>query len=406
MDVRIIISRLLEEHDCVILPGYGGFIGNYAPARIDPVSHTFVPPSKKILFNINLKQNDGLLCNRLVTDEGISYADALALVNEMVTNIRHNVKSGKSFIIPEVGRLFAGREGTLQFEQAKDHNLLPDAFGLQSFVSPPVSRNSYSDRFEKVLVPQQRDISAPRKQFPRSLKWAAMLAIPIGAAAIIGITQYDKLRNPSVNNAGILSSVFSRFSASSLVDKKEAPAHGPEINYDFGAIPSMFSEPAPSSVPVARPSTDPDMDMLVNSAKQTADRISDNNSLTGNTKKENPLMVPDIDEKSLTSFSETHAPEIHASATHASVTHASESQAVISNSEGIAIIIGAFKVRENALKCVQDATSKGLNAGIYDRSRTGLYRVAISSTSNHKSAESLLSEARSNGFSGAWLLAK
>ena len=391
MDVRVTISRLLEEHDCVILPGYGGFIGNYAPARIDPVSHSFVPPSKKILFNINLKQNDGLLCNRLVTDEGVSYDDALALVNELVTTIRHNLKSGKSFIIPEVGRLFAGREGTLQFEQAKDHNLLPDAFGLLTFVSPPVSRNSYSDRFEKVLVPQQRDISAPKRQFPRSLKWAAMLAIPIGAAAIIGITQYDKLRNPSVNNAGILSSVFSRFSASSLVEKKEAPAYGPEINYDFGAIPSIFSDPDPSSAPATRPSTDPDMDMLVNSAKHAADQISDNNTITRDTKKENPLIVPDVDEKTLTRYSETAS---------------SESSEVIHKSDGFAIIIGAFKIRENALKCVQDAISKGLNAGIYDRSRSGLYRVALTTTNKQKQAESLLSEARSKGFSGAWLLAK
>ena len=391
MDVRVTISRLLEEHDCVILPGYGGFIGNYAPARIDPVSHSFVPPSKKILFNINLKQNDGLLCNRLVTDEGVSYDDALALVNELVTTIRHNLKSGKSFIIPEVGRLFAGREGTLQFEQAKDHNLLPDAFGLLTFVSPPVSRNSYSDRFEKVLVPQQRDISAPKRQFPRSLKWAAMLAIPIGAAAIIGITQYDKLRNPSVNNAGILSSVFSRFSASSLVEKKEAPAHGPEINYDFGAIPSIFSDPDPSSAPATRPSMDPDMDMLVNSAKHAADQISDNNTITRDTKKENPLIVPDVDEKTLTRYSETAS---------------SESSEVIHKSDGFAIIIGAFKIRENALKCVQDAISKGLNAGIYDRSRSGLYRVALTTTNKQKQAESLLSEARSKGFSGAWLLAK
>ena len=391
MDVRVTISRLLEEHDCVILPGYGGFIGNYAPARIDPVSHSFVPPSKKILFNINLKQNDGLLCNRLVTDEGVSYDDALALVNELVTTIRHNLKSGMSFIIPEVGRLFAGREGTLQFEQAKDHNLLLDAFGLLTFVSPPVSRNSYSDRFEKVLVPQQRDISAPKRQFPRSLKWAAMLAIPIGAAAIIGITQYDKLRNPSVNNAGILSSVFSRFSASSLVEKKEAPAYGPEINYDFGAIPSIFSDPDPSSAPATRPSMDPDMDMLVNSAKHAADQISDNNTITRDTKKENPLIVPDVDEKTLTRYSETAS---------------SESSEVIHKSDGFAIIIGAFKIRENALKCVQDAISKGLNAGIYDRSRSGLYRVALTTTNKQKQAESLLSEARSKGFSGAWLLAK
>ena len=391
MDVRVIIARLLEEHDCVILPGYGGFIGNYAPARIDPVSHSFIPPSKKILFNINLKQNDGLLCNRLVTDEGVSYADALALVNELVTSIRHTVKSGKSFIIPEVGRLFAGREGTLQFEQAKDYNLLPDAFGLQTFISPPVNRNSYSARFEQAIVPQQRDISAPKRQFPRSLKWAAMLAIPIGAAAIIGITQYDKLRNPSVNNAGILSSVFTRFSASSLDEKKEAPARGPEINYDFGAIPSIFSEPEPSAAKSAKPANEPQVDIMEDAVKKPADRISENNTITQNREKNAPLIVPDIEEKSLTSYSETSSSTV------------SEK---IKKTDNFAIIIGAFKVRENAMKCVEDAVSKGLNAGIFDRSRTGLYRVALTTTNKQSEAENLLSDARAKGFSGAWLLAK
>lgn len=391
MDVRMIISRLLEEHDCVILPGYGGFIGNYAPARIDPVSHSFIPPSKKILFNINLKQNDGLLCNRLVTDAGVSYADALVLVNELVNGISHSLKSGKSFSIPEVGRLFAGREGTIQFEQAKDHNLLPDAFGLHTFVSPPVSRNSYSDRFEKVLLPRLKDSSAQRRQFPRSLKWAAMLAIPIGAAAIIGITQYDKLRNPSINNAGILSSVFSRFSASSLVEKKEAPAHGPEINYDFGAIPSVFNDPAPSSDPSTSSSNDPDMDMLVNSTRQAADQISENNTITSDSKKGNPLFVPDVDEKSPARYTETNS---------------SEGSGEIRSKDNFAIIIGAFKIHENALKCIQDANSRGMNAGIYDRTRTGLYRVALTTTNWKKEAKGLLNDARNKGFSGAWLLAK
>lgn len=391
MDVRIKIARLLEEHDCVILSGFGGFIGNYVPARIDPVSHTFVPPSKKILFNINLQQNDGLLCNRIVTDEGVSYADALALVNELVTTIKLHLKSGKSFIIPEVGRLFSGREGTLQFEQQKDSNLLPDAFGLQTFVSPPVSRNSYTDRFEKVLVTQQRDVSVPRRQFPRSLKWAAMLAIPIGAAAIIGITQYDKLRNPSVNNAGILSSVFSRFSASSLDEKKEAPAHGSEINFDFGAVPSIFSDPAPAPSQSTRSSSEPDMDVMVNSARQAAEQISDNNTITGEPNKNKPVRVPDVEKEPLTQFSETPV---------------SENAGPIRKTDNFAIIIGAFKMHENALKCVQDANSKGLNAGIYDRSRTGLYRVAITTTNKHTEAEELLGEARLKGFSGAWLLAK
>lgn len=390
MDVRVNIARLLEEHDCVILPGFGGFIGNYMPARIDPVSHSFVPPSKKILFNINLKQNDGLLCNRLVTDEGISYEDALSIVNEMITGIRHNLKSGKSFIIPEVGRLYSGSEGTLQFEQEKDSNLLLDAFGLQTFVSPPVSRNSYTDRFEKVLVPQPKDSPVFRRRFPLSLKWAAMLAIPIGTAAIIGITQYGKLRNPSVNNAGILSSVFSRFSESSLVEKKEAPVRTPEVNYDFGAVPSIFNEQSASAT-ASSGSSEPDMDIMVNSARQTADRISDGNTVTTTSIKENPLMVPDVDEKKYTG-STASAPE--------------ENSSRISTSDNFAIIIGAFKVEENANKFVQDVMSKGLTAGIYDRSHTGLYRVALTTSNNQKEAESLLRDARSKGFPGAWLLAK
>ena len=391
MDVRLIIARLLEEHDCVILPGYGGFIGNYAPARIDPVSHSFIPPSKKILFNINLKQNDGLLCNRLVTDEGVSYADALALVNETVTSIRHMVKSGKSFIIPEVGRLFAGREGTLQFEQAKDYNLLPDAFGLQTFISPPVNRNSYTARFEQAIVPQQRDISPPKRQFPRSLKWAAMLAIPIGAAAIIGITQYDKLRNPSVNNAGILSSVFTRFSESSLDEKKDAPAQVHEINYDYGAIPSIFSEPEPTAAVAAKPAIEPGTDLTADAAKQPAARIPENNTIKKSLVKKEPILITDTDDNSPATYSETASSPVHEK---------------ISKDDNFAIIIGAFKVRENAMKCIEDAGSKGMNAGIFDRSRTGLYRVALTTTNKESQAEGLLSEARAKGFSGAWLLAK
>jgi len=390
MDVRINIARLLEEHDCVILPGFGGFIGNYAPARIDPVSHTFVPPSKKILFNINLKQNDGLLCNRLVTGEGISYADALLLVNEMINSIRHDLGSGKAFVIPEVGKLFSGREGNLQFEQEKDSNLLPDAFGLQTFVSPPVTRNSYSDRFEKAITrPNERQLA--KRQFPVSLKWAAMLAIPIGTAAIIGITQYDKLRNPSVNNAGILSSVFSKFSASSLVDKKEAPAHGPDVTYDNGAIPSVFSEPVASDSPSANSAVNSGTDQQLSQGSNSSGMIPEDNSVTESPVKKNPLIVPDSDEKATGQYSDSPV---------------DEGISPVSNNDNFAIIIGAFKVKENAEKCVREANSRGLNAGIYDRSKTGLYRVALTTTNLQKEADGLLREAREKGFSGAWLLSK
>ena len=44
MKIEEHISELLFEHDCVIVPDFGGFVCNYAPARIDPVKHLFEPP--------------------------------------------------------------------------------------------------------------------------------------------------------------------------------------------------------------------------------------------------------------------------------------------------------------------------------------------------------------------------
>ena len=57
------ICELLYDHDCVIIPGLGGFIANFEPARIIRKQHTIMPPSKKIAFNGKLKNNDGLLAD-------------------------------------------------------------------------------------------------------------------------------------------------------------------------------------------------------------------------------------------------------------------------------------------------------------------------------------------------------
>ena len=54
MKVEKHISELLYDHDCVIIPELGGFVGNYTPAQIHPVRHTFTPPFKNIIFNIRI----------------------------------------------------------------------------------------------------------------------------------------------------------------------------------------------------------------------------------------------------------------------------------------------------------------------------------------------------------------
>lgn len=331
MDLKKCISELLTAHDCVIIPGFGGFIGNYSPARIDPVHHTFSPPFKKLLFNINLNQNDGLLANHVSAAAGTSYPDACKLIDEMVEVCRHDLKSGKAFIIPEVGKISMGREGNIQFEQDKTVNLLPDSFGLSSFISPPVSRSSYHSTPGKTIPIISKQRTEKHIILPRPLKWAAMLAIPVGVAAIIGVTQYNKFKSNPVNDAGILSSVFSSFSSASLVDKKEAPQTSPDPQFQMEPTPSVFDNPAEENL--------------------TADQD-------------------------------------------------------ITAENNYAIIIGAFKIKENAENLVACLKKKDIAAAIFDRSRSGLYRVAIGTTNSRQEAEQLLEHTKSGEFHGAWLLEK
>jgi hypothetical protein len=329
MDIRNSIAELLSLHDCVIIPGFGGFIGNYSPARIDPVHHVFHPPAKTLLFNINLKQNDGLLANKVAASSGTSYADACKLIDDFSEECRFILSTGKPFELPQVGRLFSGTEGIIHFEQDQISNLLPDAFGLTPFISPPVIRNLSALSLDWNHAGRGIEPSAKKLIVPRILKYAAFFALPIGVAAVIGVTQYGKLSANFANDAGIMTSVISRFSAASLVDKKVAPMH-PATTFK---LPQKVTQvTAEASPPVAT----------------TAIRHDDR----------------------------------------------------------FAVIVGAFRIEENAEKLVAELKQKGIEASIFDQSKTGLFRVTIGTSANRDDARQLLASAKSTNFGGAWILAK
>ncbi|MEI7662370.1 MAG: SPOR domain-containing protein [Bacteroidota bacterium] len=327
MDIRNCIAELLSEHDCVIIPGLGGFIGNYSPARIDPVYHTFQPPYKKLLFNINLKQNDGLLANTVADSAGTSYNDACTLIDQFTEECRLLLKDRTAVVIPGVGQLNSGKEGNIQFEQDKNINLLPDSYGFVSFISPPVTRNSFIMNREQRVV--SSGVTHNNRQFvlPRVVKWAAILVLPVGLAAVIGLTRYNKLSFSAANDANILSSVFSKFSSAALVEKKPAPYK-----------PLAVRKTEPAVVPPAPP--------------------------------------------------------------------AEVSFKAICLDDPFAVIVGAFKLEENAGKCIAELKQKGIEATVFDRSRTGLFRVTIGTSSRREKAGELLALAKSGDFRDAWLLAK
>jgi cell division protein FtsN len=163
------ISELLFEHDCVIVPDLGGFLASYSPAYIHPAQHTFSPPSKKIAFNIFLKQNDGLLTSHVSQAESITYNEALKNISGYVENCNQELISGKKFNIDKVGVLYFDVEKNLQFEPDNSVNYLRDSFGLASFQFMPVLREEFK-KPEKTFqrVPKIRPSRQQRKQATRT----------------------------------------------------------------------------------------------------------------------------------------------------------------------------------------------------------------------------------------------
>jgi cell division septation protein DedD len=68
--------------------------------------------------------------------------------------------------------------------------------------------------------------------------------------------------------------------------------------------------------------------------------------------------------------------------------------------------VGAFRSKENADKYIAELKESGTQAFVYDRSKSGLFRVTIGAFSQREEALQLLSSAKSGDFSGAWLLSK
>lgn len=174
VDITAFIRELLFGHDCVIIPGFGGFIGNYTPARIDKNSGTFYPPVKQISFNRNLNHNDGLLVGRISGSENLNYGDARSMVEEFVEGIRRKLDKGEKVVFDHIGSFLNNQEGSIQFEPDKSANYHLDSYGLESFQCLPLE--GYDVR-KRIIRHADRD---PAKQAAfRKTLWRAAVIVPL-----------------------------------------------------------------------------------------------------------------------------------------------------------------------------------------------------------------------------------
>ena len=140
MDISVFVSELFYDHDCVIIPGFGGFICSYRPATINRETHIVSPPSKAISFNRNLQSNDGLLINHIARKNNISFTNAAENIEAWVTFSQSLLSRNEELVLKNTGRLFKDPQGNLQFIPEGSVNYLKSSFGLRSIEAIPIHR--------------------------------------------------------------------------------------------------------------------------------------------------------------------------------------------------------------------------------------------------------------------------
>lgn len=174
------VYQLLSENDCVIIPGFGGFVANYSGAQVDLNSQEFNPPCRRIAFNQSLNSNDGLLINHIAGSRSLAWNAATSYVADFVNEINSSLSNGQSVVFDKLGK-FTRNSDSLVFTPFENNALLDEAYGLTSFNFPMLQNAAKARETQKAPV-LSKTKEAKTNRPKRSLK---PLVIGLTAAAAI-----------------------------------------------------------------------------------------------------------------------------------------------------------------------------------------------------------------------------
>lgn len=127
------IELLLRDNDCVILPGFGGFIAHDVPAYYVSDEGLYYPPSRSISFNASITMNDGLLAQSYMKSYQVDYARANYMIDVAVEQLTDLLDEEGTAVLPRIGRLTQDINQSLQFTPDEAGIASPLHFGLSSF---------------------------------------------------------------------------------------------------------------------------------------------------------------------------------------------------------------------------------------------------------------------------------
>ena len=184
MQLSVYISNLLFDHDCVTVPGFGSFLGNYKSAEYDLKEQKFYPPTKQISFNSQIRDNDGLLAKDISKKLDLSYDDAVKKIHHIVLSWSQKIKS-ETIVLKNLGEFYLNQEGNITFIPSNQVNHLKESFGLSPvFATELKGQKSYTSISKKPIPTYFKPEKSTNNFFKQAAVWA-LLIVGLGSAFYI-----------------------------------------------------------------------------------------------------------------------------------------------------------------------------------------------------------------------------
>ena len=357
------IETLLLENDCVIVPGFGGFVAHYSPATRVKEENIFLPPTRTIGFNPQLKLNDGVLVQSYMSAYDTSFADASRIVEKEVNEFIGLLHEEGKAHLDNIGEIHYNVYGNYEFIPYDSKITTPSLYGLDFF---EMQELSVLQQKEKVWVPTHQE--KEKKTFEISINRAYLRN---AAAMIAAIVLFFAFSTP-VENTDVQKNNYAQLLPSELFEQIEKQSVA--VTPVYVKSEAMQQAKKPSATASTKTSS---------TKKHTADKV----------KTSKPIAVREV-----------KVTKQGTSATTAATAPAVKSQKSANHPFHI-IVAGGISLKDaeaiaTQLKSKGFANAKALNMD-------GKVRVSISSFDNRNEATKQLLELRKNEtYKNAWLLAK
>ena len=183
------IQELLYQYECVTIPHFGAFLTRPLMAKVSDGGN-FYPPRKEVTFNQLLKTNDGILAHYVAQKEGLTYENALRLIEKEVSSWKKRLKT-QTLRFPGVGEILLNFDKKITFIPWGKVNFDSSSFGLTHFKRKLSNNTIIQPKISSLMKNNNDDLMfTPEKEKTKKSPMLRYAAIGIIGIALLASSYY------------------------------------------------------------------------------------------------------------------------------------------------------------------------------------------------------------------------